>query len=164
MIAGRFSSMRHAYNVCLPDPGIEKPWTLESYRANGGYAALEKILRERTPHTEIIEALKTSNIRGRGGAGFPVGVKWSFMPRGSDAQKYVVCNSDEGEPGTCKDRDIMRLYPHALIEGMIIGGYVMGATVGYNYIRGEFWEPYEVMEAAMKEAYEAGYLGKNLMG
>lgn len=163
MIENRFLSMRKAYNVCLPDPSIKEPWTLESYRANGGYQALEKIFREKTPPGEIIDALKGSNIRGRGGAGFPVGVKWSFMPQDSDAQKYVVCNSDEGEPGTCKDRDIMRLNPHALIEGMIIGGYVMGATVGYNYIRGEFWEPYEVMETAMAEAYDAGYLGKNLM-
>ena len=164
MIADRFSSLRESFNVCLPDRSIQTPWTLESYRANGGYEALSKVLTERTPPEEIVEALKTSNIRGRGGAGFPVGVKWSFMPRKSAVQKYVVCNSDEGEPGTCKDRDILRLNPHALIEGMTIGGYVMGATVGYNYIRGEFWEPYEVMEAAMKEAYEAGYLGRNLLG
>ena len=164
MIADRFSSLRESYNVCLPDRSIGTPWTLESYRANGGYEALSKILTERTPAEEIVEALKTSNIRGRGGAGFPVGVKWSFMPRKSEVQKYVVCNSDEGEPGTCKDRDILRLNPHALIEGMTIGGYVMGATVGYNYMRGEFWEPYEVMEAAMKEAYEAGYLGRNILG
>ena len=153
-----------AYNVCLPDASIDKPWTLESYRANGGYKALEKILNEKTPAGEITEALKSSNLRGRGGAGFPVGVKWSFMPRDAEVQKYVVCNSDEGEPGTCKDRDILRLNPHALIEGMIIGGYVMGATIGYNYMRGEVWEPYEGMERAMKEAYQAGYLGKNLLG
>jgi len=162
LVADRFSSMRVAHNVCLPDTSIEQPWTLDSYFSNGGYKALEKVLSGKVPHTEIIDALKLSNIRGRGGAGFPVGVKWSFMPRTEDQQKYVVCNSDEGEPGTCKDRDIMRLNPHALIEGMTIGGYVMGATVGYNYIRGEFWEPYEVMEAAIKEAYKAGLLGKNL--
>lgn len=164
LIAGRFSSMRLAHNCCLPDPSIEKPWTLESYRANGGYQALEKVLNGQIPHTSIIDTLKLSNIRGRGGAGFPVGVKWSFMPRDSDGQKYAVCNSDEGEPGTCKDRDIMRLNPHALIEGMAIGGYVMGATVGYNYIRGEFWEPYQVMEEAVREAREAGLLGDNLFG
>ncbi len=163
MSSNRFSSMRQAFNVCLPDPSIEKPWTLEAYKANGGYQALEKILKEQTPASDINDALKASNIRGRGGAGFPVGIKWSFMPRDSDVQKYVVCNSDEGEPGTCKDRDILRLNPHALIEGMAIGGYVMGATVGYNYMRGEFWEPYEVMEAAMKEAYQAGYLGPNIL-
>ncbi len=162
LVADRFSSLRMACNVSLPDPSIEKPWTLQSYLANGGYLALEKVLSDQIPHTGIIDALKQSNIRGRGGAGFPVGVKWSFMPRSSADQKYVVCNSDEGEPGTCKDRDIMRLNPHALIEGITIGGYVMGATVGYNYIRGEFWEPYEVMEEAIKEAYQAGLLGHNL--
>ena len=127
-----FNTVRKAYNVCLPDSSIDQPWTLKSYQANGGYQALEKILIEKTPASEIIEALKASNLRGRGGAGFPVGVKWSFMPRAADGQKYVICNSDEGEPGTCKDRDILRLNPHALIEGMAIGGYVMGATVGYN--------------------------------
>ena len=164
LVADRFSSLRMACNVSLPDLSIEKPWTLQSYRANGGYLALEKVLSDQIPHTGIIDALKQSNIRGRGGAGFPVGVKWSFMPRSSADQKYVVCNSDEGEPGTCKDRDIMRLNPHALIEGITIGGYVMGATVGYNYIRGEFWEPYEVMEEAIKEAYQAGLLGHNLFG
>ena len=164
LIASRYSSRRVAANVCLPDPSIDNPWTLESYRANGGYQALEKVLAGSIPHTDIIDTLKLSNIRGRGGAGFPVGVKWSFMPRAADGQKYVVCNSDEGEPGTCKDRDILRLNPHALIEGMTLGGYVMGATIGYNYIRGEFWEPYEAVEQAIKEAREAGLLGKNLFG
>lgn len=158
-----FNSVRKTHNVCLPSSALDKPWDLEGYKANGGYQALEKILREKTPASEIIEALKASNLRGRGGAGFPVGVKWSFMPRDADGQKYVICNSDEGEPGTCKDRDILRFNPHALIEGMAIGGYVMGATVGYNYMRGEFWQPYEVMELAMKEAYKAGYLGHNLL-
>ncbi len=164
MTDNMFNTVRKAFNVCLPDPSIQKPWTLAAYRENGGYQALEKVLREQTPHTDIINTLKTSNLRGRGGAGFPPGIKWSFMPRGAEGQKYIVCNSDEGEPGTCKDRDILRLNPHALIEGMAIGGYVMGATKGYNYIRGEFWEPYERMEAAMKEAYEAGLLGQNLFG
>ena len=159
-----FNSVRRAFNVCLPDPLIEMPWTLESYRQNGGYRALEEILKNRVAPEEIIETIKTSNLRGRGGAGFPPGIKWGFMPRAAAGQKYVVCNSDEGEPGTCKDRDILRLNPHALIEGMAIGGYVMGATVGYNYIRGEFWEPYERMEAAMAEAYAAGFLGRNIIG
>lgn len=162
LIADRFSSLRMAANVCLPDPSIDTPWKLESYQSGGGYTALEKVLSGKIPHTEIIETLKLSNLRGRGGAGFPVGVKWGFMPRSSEVQKYVVCNSDEGEPGTCKDRDIMRLNPHALIEGMVIGGYVMGATVGYNYIRGEFHEPYQVMQDAIREAREAGFLGKNV--
>lgn len=158
-----FNPVRSAYNVCLPDASIDKPWRLKSYQANGGYQALEKILQEKTPPSDIIEALKTSNLRGRGGAGFPVGVKWSFMPRAAEGQKYVICNSDEGEPGTCKDRDILRFNPHALIEGMAIGGYVMGASVGYNYMRGEFWQPYEAMERAMDEARQAGYLGHNLL-
>jgi NADH-quinone oxidoreductase subunit F len=102
-------------------------------------------------------------LRGRGGAGFPTGLKWSFMPRKAPGQKYIVCNSDEGEPGTFKDRDILRYNPHALIEGMAIAGYTIGATVGYNYIRGEFWEPYERFEAAIAEAREAGLLGKNIL-
>ncbi len=163
MIETEHNTVRKAYNVCLPDATIDQPWTLDSYKANNGYQVLTKILREKTPPMEINDALKTANLRGRGGAGFPVGVKWSFMPRTSEVQKYVVCNSDEGEPGTCKDRDILRLNPHALIEGMAIGGYVMGASVGYNYMRGEFWQPYEVMEQAMREAYQAGYLGQNIL-
>jgi len=162
MIINTFNSVRQTFNVCLPDTSIDRPWTLKSYRQNGGYQALEKILREKTSPGDIIDTLKTANLRGRGGAGFPLGIKWSFMLRKDEGQKYVVCNSDEGEPGTCKDRDILRMNPHALIEGMVIGGYVMGATVGYNYIRGECWEPYERTEAAMKEAYEDGILGKNL--
>ncbi len=157
------NTMRICHGVCLPTEH-DRCWTLASYKANGGYHALEKILKEHIPATDINEALKEANLRGRGGAGFPVGVKWSFMPRDADVQKYVVCNSDEGEPGTCKDRDILRYNPHALIEGMAIGGYAMGATVGYNYIRGEFWEPYQQMEAAMAEAYDTGLLGKNLLG
>ncbi|MYD76576.1 MAG: NADH-quinone oxidoreductase subunit NuoF [Gammaproteobacteria bacterium] len=164
LIAGRFSSLKVSHGVCLPDSSLEQPWTLESYRSVGGYRALEQVLEGKVDPAGIIDTLKISNIRGRGGAGFPVGVKWSFMPRQSDVQKYVVCNSDEGEPGTCKDRDIMRLNPHALIEGMAIGGYVMGATVGYNYIRGEFHEPYDVMEEAIREAREAGLLGRNILG
>jgi len=156
-------------NVCLRTLGFDEPWTLENYKRVGnmsvhGYAALEKILREKTPAEDIIEELKTSALRGRGGAGFPTGLKWSFMPRQTPGQKYIVCNSDEGEPGTCKDRDILRYNPHQLIEGMIIAGYVIGASVGYNYIRGEFWEPYERFEGALKEAYAAGYLGKNILG
>ncbi len=164
LVADRFGSMMVAHNVCLPTPEIEAPWRLQSYRANGGYESLALVLQARIPHSDILDALKLSNIRGRGGAGFPVGVKWGFMPKDTDGQKYIVCNSDEGEPGTCKDRDILRLNPHALIEGMIIGGYVMGATVGYNYIRGEFWQPYEAMEAAMADAYAANLLGKNILG
>jgi len=151
-----------ANEVCFRTLHLERPWTLDSYRSVGGYQVVEKILREKIPPEDLIEELKTSALRGRGGAGFPTGLKWSFMPRNAPGQKYIVCNSDEGEPGTCKDRDILRYNPHQLIEGMIIAGYCIGATVGYNYIRGEFWEPYERFEAALEEAYAAGLLGKNL--
>jgi NADH-quinone oxidoreductase subunit F len=143
----------------------EKPWTLEGYRKFGGYQAWEKILREQTPREKVIDEVKASGLRGRGGAAFPTGVKWGFMPRTSPVQKYAVCNSDESEPGTCHDRDILRYNPHALIEGMAIGGYAMGATVGYNYIRGEFLaEPVPRFEAALAEAYAAGLLGRDILG
>jgi len=150
--------------VCFKPLNLANSWTLEVYSGVGGYEVLRKILKEKTPPEDIISELKTSALRGRGGAGFPTGLKWSFMPRDADVQKYIVCNSDEGEPGTFKDRDILRYNPHALIEGMAIAGYVTGATVGYNYIRGEFWEPYERFEAALAEAYKAGLLGKNILG
>lgn len=150
--------------VCRRTLHLDEPWTLKAYRSVGGYSVWEKILKEKTPPAEIVEELKQSGLRGRGGAGFPTGVKWSFIKRDAPGQKYVVCNSDEGEPGTCKDRDIMRFNPHQLIEGMAIGAYVMGATVGYNYIRGEFAEPIRRFEQALKEAYESNYLGKNLLG
>jgi len=143
----------------------ERSWTLEGYRAFGGYEAWERILREKTPREKIIDEVKASGLRGRGGAAFPTGVKWSFMPRSSPVQKYALCNSDESEPGTCHDRDILRYNPHSVIEGMAIGGYCMNATVGYNYIRGEFLaEPVPRFEAALQEAYEAGLLGKNILG
>ncbi len=154
--------MTQQHYLCLPDPAEGQPWKLENYQRRGGYQALEKILKEQTSPDQIINTLKTSGLRGRGGAGFPPGIKWSFMPRNNPGQKYLICNSDEGEPGTCKDRDILRYNPHALIEGMVIGGYAMGATVGFNYIRGEFQEPYHRFEAALADAYLAGYLGKNL--
>lgn len=150
--------------VCYRTLHLDEPWTLKTYESAGGYKMWRKILEEQTPPEDIIDELKLSALRGRGGAGFPTGLKWSFMPRNSPGQKYVVCNSDEGEPGTCKDRDIMRYNPHQLIEGMAIGAYVMGATVGYNYIRGEFYEPIERVEAALKEAREAGLLGQNILG
>lgn len=153
-----------ANEVCFRTLHMDKPWTLENYLSVGGYEQLKKILKEKIPPEQIIEELKTSSLRGRGGAGFPTGLKWSFMPRTAPGQKYIVCNSDEGEPGTCKDRDILRYNPHQLIEGMIIAGYCIGASVGYNYIRGEFWEPYERFEGALEEAYKAGFLGENLQG
>jgi NADH-quinone oxidoreductase subunit F len=153
-----------ANEVCFNTLHLDKPWTLKTYQSAGGYAAWKKILKEKTPAESIITELKKSVLRGRGGAGFPTGLKWSFMPRSAPGQKYIVCNSDEGEPGTFKDRDILRFNPHALIEGMAIAGYTIGATVGYNYIRGEFWEPYERFEAALDEARAAGLIGKNILG
>lgn len=151
--------------VCFATLQYDQPWTMESYLKSGGYVALKKILNEKISPESVIEQVKTSGLRGRGGAGFPTGLKWSFMPRSAPGQKYLVCNSDESEPGTCKDRDILRFNPHALIEGMVIGGYSIGATVGYNYMRGEFMdEPSIRFEAALKEAYEAGYVGKDILG
>ncbi|MHB1870104.1 MAG: NADH-quinone oxidoreductase subunit NuoF [Steroidobacteraceae bacterium] len=144
---------------------LERSWTLETYRKIGGYQVWEKILAEKPPREEIIEAVKASGLRGRGGAGFPTGTKWSFMPRNSPVQKYMVCNSDESEPGTCHDRDILRFNPHALIEGLAISGYATNSTVGYNYIRGEFLgEPVPRFEAALQEAYASGLLGHNIRG
>ena len=143
----------------LPDS-----WKLSTYESAGGYSALKKILAEKTPAEDIIAEVKTSALRGRGGAGFPTGLKWSFMPRQFPGDKYIVCNSDEGEPGTFKDRDILMLNPHALVEGMIIAGYTLGAKAGYNYIHGEIWAAYERFEAALEEARAAGYLGKNILG
>lgn len=152
-----------ANEVCFRTLHLDNSWTLDNYLSVGGYEVLKKILAEKTPAETLIEELKTSALRGRGGAGFPTGLKWSFMPRNAEGQKYIVCNSDEGEPGTCKDRDILRYNPHQLIEGMIIAGYCIGASAGYNYIRGEFWEPYERFEAALEEARNAGLLGKNIL-
>ncbi|MBS0288045.1 MAG: NADH-quinone oxidoreductase subunit NuoF [Proteobacteria bacterium] len=150
--------------VCFRTLHCDKPWSLEAYRSVGGYEVWQKILKNKTPVEDIINELKLSALRGRGGAGFPTGLKWSFMPRNKPGQKYVLCNSDEGEPGTCKDRDILRFNPHQLIEGMAIAGYVMNATVGYNYLRGEFIEPFQRMEQALKEARELGFIGKNILG
>jgi NADH-quinone oxidoreductase subunit F len=159
-------------------------WRLKDYLARGGYQALRKILGvdaqgNKLPATQdsedkevpagmtadqVIAELKTSALRGRGGAGFPTGLKWSFMPRQFPGQKYIVCNSDEGEPGTCKDRDILMFNPHIVIEGMIIAGYSIGASVGYNYIHGEIFKEYERFEEALEEARAAGLLGDNVAG
>ncbi|MFO1225887.1 NADH-quinone oxidoreductase subunit NuoF [Roseateles sp.] len=145
-----------------------KNWSIKDYEARGGYAALRKILGKdggepMTPD-QVIAEVKTSALRGRGGAGFPTGLKWSFMPRQFPGQKYLVCNSDEGEPGTCKDREILMHNPHIVIEGMAIAAFAMGIKVGYNYIHGEIFEVYERFEAALEEARAAGYLGDNIMG
>lgn len=141
-----------------------KNWHLADYVKRGGYAALTRILTENVTPEQVIAELKASSLRGRGGAGFPTGLKWSFMPRQFPGQKYLVCNTDEGEPGTFKDRDIIRYNPHALIEGMAIGAYAMGITVGYNYIHGEIFSEYLLFEDALEEARAAGMLGDNIMG
>ena len=144
-------------------------WSLKDYEARGGYAALRKILAANdqgggmTPE-QVIADVKLSGLRGRGGAGFPTGLKWSFMPRAFPGAKYLVCNSDEGEPGTCKDRDILMFNPHIVIEGMAIAAYAMGIAVGYNYIHGEIFEVYDRFEAALEEARAAGYLGDRILG
>jgi NADH-quinone oxidoreductase subunit F len=146
--------------------GLASPdgWRLKDYEARDGYQALRRILTEGLTPEQVIAEIKGSGLRGRGGAGFPTGLKWSFMPRQFPGQKYLVCNSDEGEPGTFKDRDILRYNPHIVIEGMAIAAYAMGITVGYNYIHGEIWETYERFEEALDEARAAGYLGDAIMG
>ena len=145
-----------------------KNWSLKDYEARGGYQALRKILAQGEGQgmtsDQVIAEVKASGLRGRGGAGFPTGLKWSFMPRQFPGAKYLVCNSDEGEPGTCKDRDILMYNPHIVIEGMAIAAFAMGIKVGYNYIHGEIFEVYERFEAALEEARAAGYLGDNILG
>jgi NADH-quinone oxidoreductase subunit F len=136
--------------------------SLAGWKKQGGYAALEKALGM-TPQ-QIVDVVKASGLRGRGGAGFPTGIKWSFMKPGDGKPHYLCCNADESEPGTFKDREIMRWTPHALIEGCAIGSYAIGAEVCYIYIRGEFTEPLVRVEAALQEAYAAGILGANAMG
>lgn len=152
-----------ANEICFRTLNLDKPWRIETYASIGGYVQWKKILQEKIPPEKIIDAVKVSALRGRGGAGFATGLKWSFIRRDIPGQKYVLCNSDEGEPGTCKDRDILLYNPHQLIEGMAIASYAMGATVAYNYIRGEYWEPYVRFEAALNEARQAGYIGDNIL-
>ena len=146
---------------------IDQPnsWNIDEYIKQGGYSVWKQILADQTSKTSewVIDQIKDSGLRGRGGAGFPTGLKWSFMPK-NEQQKYIVCNSDESEPGTCHDRDILKLNPHALIEGMAIAGYAIAATVGYNYVRGEFMlECYPRIESAVQEAYASGLIGKNIL-
>jgi NADH-quinone oxidoreductase subunit F len=143
--------------------GIPNAHKLAVYRQHDGYKALEKALGQMTPDS-IIDEVKKSNLRGRGGAGFPAGMKWSFVPKDSPKPKYIICNADEGEPGTCKDRPLMELDPHQLIEGIIIAGRAVNAHQGYIYIRGEYRYVQEIVDAAIAEAYAEGYLGKNVMG
>ena len=143
-------------------------WRLKDYESRGGYQALRKVLGigggEPMTQDQVIATVKESALRGRGGAGFPTGLKWSFMPRQFPGQKYLVCNSDEGEPGTCKDRDIMEFNPHIVIEGMAIAAFAMGISVGYNYIHGEIFSTYDRFEEALEEARASGLLGNNILG
>ena len=153
----------------LETPLISRRWgtkdshKLDVYVMQGGYKALEKALKEMTPES-IIEEVKKSNLRGRGGAGFPTGMKWSFVPKDSPKEKYVICNADESEPGTCKDRPLMEMDPHQLIEGMVIAGRAINSHQGFIYIRGEYRYVLDIADAAIAEAYTAGYLGKNILG
>jgi NADH-quinone oxidoreductase subunit F len=142
----------------------DNTWRLKDYVARGGYAQLRRILESGLTQEEVISEVKKSVLRGRGGAGFPTGLKWSFMPRSFPGDKYVVCNTDEGEPGTFKDRDIMRYNPHSVIEGMAIAAFAMGANRGYNYVHGEIWELYQRFEEALDEARAAGFIGQNILG
>jgi NADH-quinone oxidoreductase subunit F len=160
-------------SMCLHDRHIQPQilegldgnnWRLADYVKRGGYEALRKILTTGMKPEDVIAEVKASGLRGRGGAGFPTGLKWSFMPRTFPGQKYLVCNSDEGEPGTFKDRDILRFNPHIVIEGMAIAAFAMGISVGYNYIHGEIFEVYERFEEALEEARAAGFLGDKLLG
>ena len=157
--------MNQLNQVVFANIDEQEPWTIDSYIASGGYEAWKNILHNKNDSYKpenIIETIQESGLRGRGGAGFHTGLKWSFMPK-DDTQKYIVCNSDESEPGTCHDRDILKLNPHALIEGIAIGGYAIGATIGYNYVRGEFMdECYPQIENALNEAYQHGLLGKDI--
>ncbi|MDQ3287472.1 MAG: NADH-quinone oxidoreductase subunit NuoF [Pseudomonadota bacterium] len=153
------------HNVVYTTLHFDKPWSYENYLKTGGYSAWRRILDEKIEPAAVIDMVKQSGLRGRGGAGFPTGLKWSFMPKGSGTQKYILCNSDESEPGTAKDRDILRYNPHSVIEGMAIACYATGSTVAYNYLRGEFHhEPFEHLEAALAEAYEHGWLGRDILG
>src|SRR5207237_879801 len=136
--------------------------SLDRYLELDGYKAVQKALKMKP--NEIINEVKISNLRGRGGAGFPAGMKWSFVPKESAKPKYILCNADESEPGTCKDRPLMEMAPHQLIEGVVIAGRAVGAHRGYIYIRGEYRYVLEIVDAAIEEAYAHGYLGQNIMG
>jgi len=151
--------------VCYATLKLDPPWAIDSYYQVGGYEAWKRLLAEKPAPSEVIDEIKKSGLRGRGGAAFPAGLKWSFMPKAYEGPMYLVCNSDESEPGTCKDRDILRYNPHSIIEGLAIAGYATGAKVAYNYIRGEFMdEPFKRFDAALEEAYAAGLLGKDIQG
>jgi NADH-quinone oxidoreductase subunit F len=143
--------------------GIANSKSIDVFLQNGGYQALEKALKQMTPES-IIDDVKKSSLRGRGGAGFPTGMKWSFVPKDSPKARYVICNADESEPGTCKDRPLMEMDPHQLIEGTIIAGRAINAHQGFIYVRGEYRYVLDIVDAALEEAYARGYLGKNILG
>ena len=143
--------------------GVQDSRKIDVYLQHDGYQALDKALKQFTPD-QVIDEVKKSNLRGRGGAGFPTGMKWSFVPKNSPKPKYILCNADESEPGTCKDRPLMEMAPHQLIEGIIIAGRAVDAHQGYIYIRGEYRYVLDIVDAAIDEAYAAGYLGKNILG
>ena len=164
MTAPNFHNIEKQTLMALRTITAKNPPSIETYIKLGGYEQLKRIVTQKVKATDIIAEVKASGLRGRGGAGFPTGLKWSFMPRYYDGTKYLVCNTDEGEPGTFKDRDIIRYNPHQLIEGMAIAAYTLGARVGYNYIHGEIWHEYETFETALAEARAAGFLGENLFG
>lgn len=150
--------------VCYRTRHLDKSWSLKTYESIGGYSMWRAIMAGKKTPAEIMDEVKQSGLRGRGGAGFATGVKWGFINRDKPGPKYVLCNSDESEPGTAKDRDILRFNPHQVIEGIAIAAYVVGANLGYNYMRGEYFEPYLRMEVALAEAREAGLLGDNILG
>jgi NADH-quinone oxidoreductase subunit F len=150
--------------VCYTTLQFDEPWTYENYLKIGGFKAWQHILDEKLTPEDVVDIVKESGLRGRGGAGFPTGLKWSFMPKESP-QSYFVVNSDESEPGTCKDRDLIRFNPHALVEGMLIGCYAIRASVGYNYMRGEFMDEVNTrFQMALKNTYDNGFAGKNIKG
>jgi len=143
--------------------GVKDSTKLDVYLANDGYKGMERALKELTPE-QVIDEVKKSNLRGRGGAGFPTGMKWSFVPKESAKPKYILCNADESEPGTCKDRPLMEMMPHQLIEGVVIAGRAVGSHQGYIYVRGEYRYVQDILDSAIEEAYARGYLGKNILG
>ena len=150
--------------VCTQTFDHKDPSSIGTYIKLGGYSAWREILNQQTPKSQVIEVIKDSQLKGKGGAGFLTGLKWSFISP-TKSQKYLVCNSDESEPGTCKDRDILRYNPHSVIEGMLIACYAIGASVGYNYLRGEFiGDQWKVTNNAIKEAYEHNFIGDNILG
>src|SRR6186997_3517052 len=152
------------HNVVYTTLHFDKPWSYENYLKTGGYAALRRILEEKIPPADVIELVKASGLRGRGGAGFPTGLKWQFVLKDTPLPKYIACNADESEPGTFKDHLLMERNPHLLIEGCAIACYAIGAKVAYIYIRGEFQHLFPTMQKAIDDARQAGFLGKNIRG